>query len=83
MDDDNTLDLFTEPPPPEGDFLTLGNYAERQYLDYAVSVVKGRSIGAAPWVDRCVRFETTDPDADGDRVVSRASRDRRSRTSRR
>ncbi|MFP3565979.1 DNA topoisomerase IV subunit A [Paraburkholderia sp. SIMBA_030] len=44
MDDDNTLDLFTEPPPPEGDFLTLGNYAERQYLDYAVSVVKGRAL---------------------------------------
>ena len=40
MDDDNTLDLFTEPPPPEGDFLTLGNYAERAYLDYAVSVVR-------------------------------------------
>src|SRR3954452_5789320 len=44
MDDDNTLDLFTEPPPPEGDFLTLGNYAERAYLDYAVSVVKGRAL---------------------------------------
>src|SRR3984885_14003433 len=44
MDDDNTLDLFTEPPPPEGDFLTLGNYAERQYLDYAVSVVRGRAL---------------------------------------
>ncbi|USU17210.1 DNA topoisomerase IV subunit A [Paraburkholderia fungorum] len=44
MDDDNTLDLFTEPPPPEGDILTLGNYAERAYLDYAVSVVKGRAL---------------------------------------
>ncbi|CAB3790314.1 DNA topoisomerase 4 subunit A [Paraburkholderia ultramafica] len=44
MDDDNTLDLFTEPPPPEGDFLTLGNYAERAYLEYAVSVVKGRAL---------------------------------------
>ncbi|HZZ09443.1 MAG TPA: DNA topoisomerase IV subunit A [Paraburkholderia sp.] len=44
MDDDNTLDLFTEPAPPEGDFLTLGNYAERAYLDYAVSVVKGRAL---------------------------------------
>jgi topoisomerase IV subunit A len=46
MDDDNTLDLFTEPPPPEGDFLTLGNYAERAYLEYAVSVVKGRALPA-------------------------------------
>ncbi|CAH2903113.1 MAG: DNA topoisomerase IV subunit A (EC [uncultured Paraburkholderia sp.] len=44
MDDDNTLDLFTEPPPPEGDFLTLGNYAEGAYLQYAVSVVKGRAL---------------------------------------
>lgn len=39
--DDNTPDLFAEPAAPEGDFLTLGRYAERQYLDYAVSVVKG------------------------------------------
>ena len=44
MDDDNTLDLFNEPPPPEGDYLTLGNYAERAYLEYAVSVVKGRAL---------------------------------------
>src|SRR6201996_4895517 len=44
MDDDNTLDLFNEPPPPDGDFLTLGNYAERAYLEYAVSVVKGRAL---------------------------------------
>ncbi len=42
--EDNTPDLFTEPAPPEGDFLTLGNYAERAYLDYAVSVVKGRAL---------------------------------------
>ncbi len=41
--DDNTPDLFTETPPP-GDSLTLGNYAERAYLDYAVSVVKGRAL---------------------------------------
>ncbi|HEY1608863.1 MAG TPA: DNA topoisomerase IV subunit A [Paraburkholderia sp.] len=38
-------DLFTEPAGvPDGDFLTLGNYAERAYLDYAVSVVKGRAL---------------------------------------
>ncbi|MCX4165383.1 MULTISPECIES: DNA topoisomerase IV subunit A [Paraburkholderia] len=42
--DDNTPDLFTEPAPPDGEFLTLGNYAERAYLDYAVSVVKGRAL---------------------------------------
>jgi topoisomerase-4 subunit A len=41
--DDNTPDLFTEAVPP-GDSLTLGNYAERAYLDYAVSVVKGRAL---------------------------------------
>ncbi|CAH2808730.1 MAG: DNA topoisomerase IV subunit A (EC [uncultured Paraburkholderia sp.] len=44
MDDDNTLDLFNEPPTPEGDVLTLGNYAELAYLEYAVSVVKGRAL---------------------------------------
>ncbi|WP_118183826.1 DNA topoisomerase IV subunit A [Paraburkholderia phosphatilytica] len=42
--DDHTPDLFTDPAPPEGEFLTLGNYAERAYLDYAVSVVKGRAL---------------------------------------
>ncbi|MGI4815107.1 MAG: DNA topoisomerase IV subunit A [Janthinobacterium lividum] len=30
--------------PPEGEFLTLGEYAERAYLDYAISVVKGRAL---------------------------------------
>ncbi|WP_144108423.1 DNA topoisomerase IV subunit A [Paraburkholderia sp. BCC1886] len=44
MDDDNTLDLFNAPPPPDGDVLTLGNYAEGAYLEYAVSVVKGRAL---------------------------------------
>ena len=33
-----------ETPPPDGDALTLGVYAERAYLDYAVSVVKGRAL---------------------------------------
>ncbi len=28
----------------DGDVLSLGNYAERAYLDYAVSVVKGRAL---------------------------------------
>src|ERR1700731_1677280 len=31
-------------PPAEGESLTLGAYAERAYLDYAVSVVKGRAL---------------------------------------
>jgi topoisomerase-4 subunit A len=30
--------------PSDGEFLTLGDYAERAYLDYAVSVVKGRAL---------------------------------------
>src|ERR1700730_9025511 len=41
---DQQDDLFTEPAVPDGDFLTLGNYAERAYLDYAVGVVKGRAL---------------------------------------
>jgi topoisomerase-4 subunit A len=41
---DQQDDLFTEPAVPDGDSLTLGNYAERAYLDYAVSVVKGRAL---------------------------------------
>ena len=34
------------PPPPEddGESLTLSTFAERAYLDYAVSVVKGRAL---------------------------------------
>jgi topoisomerase IV subunit A len=43
-----TQDLFSpqnEPPPSDdGESLTLGQYAERAYLDYAVSVVKGRAL---------------------------------------
>ncbi len=38
-------DLFTNLPPPEsGETLSLADYAERAYLDYAVSVVKGRAL---------------------------------------
>ena len=34
-----------EPPSPEsGDALTLAHYAERAYLEYALSVVKGRAL---------------------------------------
>ncbi|WDD94846.1 DNA topoisomerase IV subunit A [Burkholderia sp. FERM BP-3421] len=42
--DDITPDLFAEPAAPEGEFLTLGHYAEQAYLGYAVSVVKGRAL---------------------------------------
>lgn len=55
---DPTADLFDSldapvlPPPPtahlgvdaEGDPLSLADFAERAYLDYAVSVVKGRAL---------------------------------------
>jgi topoisomerase-4 subunit A len=40
-------DLAPPPPPPPGDdgeSLTLSTFAERAYLDYAVSVVKGRAL---------------------------------------
>ena len=56
-EDDLTLDLFSsdeggEPPVPPipvvqeeaGDFLPLEEYAERAYLEYAMSVVKGRAL---------------------------------------
>jgi topoisomerase-4 subunit A len=36
---------FTPPPPSDGgDSLTLSHYAERAYLEYALSVVKGRAL---------------------------------------
>ena len=34
----------TIPLPPEGDSLILAQYAERAYLEYAMSVVKGRAL---------------------------------------
>ncbi len=41
-------DLFAAPPPPpppeDLETLTLSTFAERAYLDYAVSVVKGRAL---------------------------------------
>ncbi len=40
-----TPDLFdTLPPLPAGDAVALGDYAERAYLEYALSVVKGRAL---------------------------------------
>jgi len=36
--------LFGNTPPDDGDALTLATFAQRAYLDYAVSVVKGRAL---------------------------------------
>jgi topoisomerase IV subunit A len=36
--------LFEEAPPADGESLTLATFAERAYLDYAISVVKGRAL---------------------------------------
>ena len=38
-----TID-FTAPPSDGGESLTLSHYAERAYLEYALSVVKGRAL---------------------------------------
>ena len=41
----NLFDLQPEPPePPNSEVLTLTTFAERAYLDYAISVVKGRAL---------------------------------------
>jgi topoisomerase-4 subunit A len=40
----NEPDLFSNLPASPDDSLVLANYAERAYLDYAVSVVKGRAL---------------------------------------
>jgi topoisomerase IV subunit A len=37
-------DLFTPPAPEPGDTLPLADYAQRAYLEYALSVVKGRAL---------------------------------------
>jgi len=38
-------DLFDPPPPADNpDAITLAHYAERAYLEYALSVVKGRAL---------------------------------------
>ncbi len=46
MSDQETLDLPGEPPRDGGadDELNLANYAQRAYLEYALSVVKGRAL---------------------------------------
>ncbi|MEO7031981.1 MAG: DNA gyrase subunit A, partial [Herbaspirillum sp.] len=37
-------DLFDTPAPDSGESLILANFAEHAYLDYAISVVKGRAL---------------------------------------
>ena len=37
-------DLFDPPPPDQANSLSLGDYAQRAYLEYALSVVKGRAL---------------------------------------
>ena len=37
-------DLFDPPPPDPAESLALADYAERAYLEYALSVVKGRAL---------------------------------------
>ncbi len=43
-----TFDFETQPAgvPPSGDALTLAQYAQQAYLEYALSVVKGRALPA-------------------------------------
>ena len=36
--------LFSEIPPEDGESITLALFAERAYLEYAISVVKGRAL---------------------------------------
>jgi topoisomerase-4 subunit A len=45
MNDQPTLDFSTSPAPEDGgDTPSLGSYAQRAYLEYALSVVKGRAL---------------------------------------
>ncbi len=45
MSDQPTLDFSQAPPPGDGDdALNLATYAQRAYLEYALSVVKGRAL---------------------------------------
>ncbi len=39
-----TTDLFDERPADDDEVITLADYAERAYLDYAISVVRGRAL---------------------------------------
>jgi len=44
MTDQNDLFATPDAPTPDAESLTLATFAERAYLDYAISVVKGRAL---------------------------------------
>jgi topoisomerase-4 subunit A len=44
MTDQNDLFATPDAPSPDAESLTLATFAERAYLDYAISVVKGRAL---------------------------------------
>ena len=45
MSEQPKLDFSEGPPPSDGDDqLNLASYAQRAYLEYALSVVKGRAL---------------------------------------
>jgi len=44
MSQSNLFEQAAAPAPDDAETLTLSTYAERAYLDYAVSVVKGRAL---------------------------------------
>lgn len=44
MSEQANLFAAPEPPAPKGETLTLSTFAERAYLEYAISVVKGRAL---------------------------------------
>ena len=44
MSQANLFEQAAAPAPDDGETLTLSTFAERAYLDYAVSVVKGRAL---------------------------------------
>ena len=44
MSDQPPLDFLASPPPESPEAPGLGSYAQRAYLEYALSVVKGRAL---------------------------------------
>ena len=44
MSDQTPLDFLASPPPESPEAPGLGSYAQRAYLEYALSVVKGRAL---------------------------------------
>src|ERR1700712_1595201 len=44
MTDQNDLFATPDAPPPDAEPLPLATFADRAYLDYAISVVKGRAL---------------------------------------